>query len=110
MDTLFRICSFSFDNDVCPNVWRNSIITPIKKPGGKPRDPLDSLTSIPCKMYSEILNAIFLLLGFNVIRFWQRCIVKLTVFILCFLLQEIGNCRKIKLSAAILVLWNSSIV
>jgi len=63
VDILLKIFTFCFENNVCPEVWRHSIVFPIKKPDTDPRDPMGyrgiSLLSIPCKVYSDILNTRF---------------------------------------------------
>ncbi|XP_071102383.1 uncharacterized protein [Haliotis cracherodii] len=60
IELLFKVFSFCFNNSTCPDIWSTSDIKPIRKPDCDPRDPLGyrgiSLISIPCKIYSDILN------------------------------------------------------
>lgn len=62
IDILLRLTKYSFDNTICPEVWRSSLINLIKKSDTDPRDRLGyhgmSLLSV-CKIYSEILNIRF---------------------------------------------------
>ena len=55
----FRIIKYCFYDGRVPNDWTKGIINPIFK-GGEPSDPLNyrpiTLLSIPCKIYTDILN------------------------------------------------------
>ena len=61
VDLLHKIISYCFNSGTVPRAWNNGLIKPISKGEGKdPRDPLSyrgiTLISIPCKIYSDILN------------------------------------------------------
>ena len=59
IDILFRIIKYCFDDGRVPNDWTKGIINHIFK-GGEPSDPLNympiTLLSVPCKIYTNILN------------------------------------------------------
>ena len=59
IDILFRIIKYCFDDGRVPNDWTKGTINPIFK-GGEPSDPLNyrpfTLLSVPCKIYTDILN------------------------------------------------------
>ena len=59
IDTLFRIISFCFEMGKVPNEWTKGIINPIFK-SDDPGNPFNYrpiiLLSIPCKIYTDILN------------------------------------------------------
>lgn len=57
IDMLLKISIYCFENISCPDVWKQSIIYPIKKCDTDHRGV--SLLSIPCKIYSDILNSRF---------------------------------------------------
>ena len=62
IDILFRIIKYCFDDGRVPNEWTKGIINPIFK-GDDPSNPLNyrpiTLLSVPCKIYTDILNRRF---------------------------------------------------
>ena len=61
VELLHKLITYCFENGEIPNDWKTGIITPIPKSNDKdPRDPMSyrglTILSIPCKLYSAILN------------------------------------------------------
>ena len=61
IEILHKIMYYCFSASKLPTDWSRSIINPIHKNDGDPRNPLGyrpiTLISVPCKVYAQILNA-----------------------------------------------------